>query len=218
MSNKSKYIRDHVGTYAPRSREATNKHYGINNALILKAVNGDDAALKAIGDMGEVGDRMTALMPTIKDKLNSYVNGLTEYNKALSELYQNGAKGSAQITDAGSKLTLAEAKYKNLMTESKESLAIGLNQEHDRHTDRMDIIKLQAWIDRHTNEVNVQANWDSVNNKPAMMQLKADKDYNSKKSQHILEHGSNADLSLIPQKQYVTTTERVWNTVKSWFN
>ena len=49
---KSKYVRDRVSTYGRSIKKATDKKFGINNRLILRAVNGDEKALKEIGDLG----------------------------------------------------------------------------------------------------------------------------------------------------------------------
>ncbi|NJN13896.1 MAG: hypothetical protein HC815_40915 [Richelia sp. RM1_1_1] len=43
---KSKYVRDHVSTYGKSIKKATDKKFGINNRLILRAVNGDEKPSK----------------------------------------------------------------------------------------------------------------------------------------------------------------------------
>jgi hypothetical protein len=49
--------------------------FGINNALIIKAVNGDEKALKQIGDMGKLGERLATSMPLIRRNLKAYIEG-----------------------------------------------------------------------------------------------------------------------------------------------
>ena len=52
---KSKYVRDHISTYGKSIKKATADKFGVNNSLIIRAVNGDERALKEIGDMGRTG-------------------------------------------------------------------------------------------------------------------------------------------------------------------
>lgn len=83
----SKHIRDHVSTYGKEIKKATAKKFGINNSLIMRAVNGDERALKEIGDMGRTGERLATSMPLIRENLKAYIEGTTEYNTALADIY-----------------------------------------------------------------------------------------------------------------------------------
>ncbi len=215
----SKYVRDHVSGYGKQISKATNLHFGINNALIIKAVNGDDKALKQIGDMGKLGERLAMSMPLIRENLKAYIEGTTEYNTALADIYKSGSKGAIAIDKAAADLTLENTRYNNLIEEYKTSLFAKLESENKRHDDAMDVIELQAWIDAQMATVNAKASLESISNKPFLAQMKADRDYEDKKIKHLLENGSDSDLSLIPQKHYSTNpVVKLWNNIRDIFS
>jgi hypothetical protein len=215
----SKHIRDYVSTYGQEIKKATAKKFGINSSLIIRAVNGDEKALKEIGDMGRTGERLAMAMPTIRDNLLSYIEGTTEYNTALADIYKSGSKGAQAIDKAASDVTLENTRYNNLIDEYKTSLFAKLESENQRHDDAMDVIELQAWIDTQMATVNAKASLESISNKPFIAQMKADRDYEDKKIKHLLENGSDSDLSLIPKKHYSTNPlVKLWNEIRDMFN
>lgn len=214
----SKYIRDHVSTFGKDIRQATNAKYGITNSLIMRAINCDEEALKQIGDMGNVGARISSAMPLIRENLKAYIEGITEYNTALSDIYKTGGKGAAAIDKAGGEVSLENTRYLNQINEYQTKLFAQLEAEYQRHDDSMDVIELQAWIDTQMATVNAQANLESISNKPFLAQMKADEDYENKKMKHLLENGSDSDLSLIPRKHYSTNpVVKFWNEVREIF-
>jgi hypothetical protein len=215
----SKHIRDHVSTYGKEIKKATAKKFGINNSLIIRAVNGDEKALKEIGDMGRTGERLAMAMPLIRDNLKAYIEGTTEYNTALADIYKSGSKGAQAIDKAASDVTLENTRYNNLIDEYKTSLFAKLESENQRHDNALDVIELQAWVDSQMATVNAKASLESISNKPFIAQMKADRDYEDKKIKHLLENGSDSDLSLIPKKHYSTNPlVKLWNEIRDMFN
>lgn len=215
---KAKYVRDHISGYGKDIKKATNTKFGVNNALIIKAVNGDEKALKQIGDMGKTGERLVTAMPLIRDNLKAYIEGIGEYNEALAQIYKAGGTEAARIDKAGGDIALENTKYLNKIEEYKASLFAKLESENQRHDDAMDVIELQAWIDAQMATVNAKAGLESISNKPFLAQMKADEDYENKKMKHLLENGSESDLSLIPRKDFSTNpVVKAWNYVRDIF-
>ncbi|MEA5622787.1 hypothetical protein [Nostoc sp. UHCC 0251] len=216
---KAKYIKDHVTGYGKDVSRATRNKFDISNQLIVKAALGDEKSLTQIADMGKLGERLQMSLPTIKDHLKNYIQGNTQYNQTLSELYKEGGKGALAIDKAASDLTLENTKFNNLLEEYKERLFISLEAEEDRHLDQMDTIKLQAWVDSQMKEIDYKVQMENISNKPYIAQLKADEDYENKKIQHILQNGSESDLTLIPRKQYITNPlSRMWQSIRDFFS
>lgn len=219
MSKKAKYIRDRVSTYAPALTKATKKEFGISKSLIVKAIEGNESALKQIGDMGKTGDRILTVMPSIRQNLVDYIDGITEYNQSVADILKAGGKGSAAIQKAGGDLTLENTRYNNLIEEYKEQLFANLQAEDEKHTDAIDLIKLKAWVDSHMRDVNSNARFEATSNKPFVEQIKADRDYEKEKSLHLLDNGSDSNLSLIPQKHFTTNpVVRMWNGIRDFFS
>ncbi|OKH31737.1 hypothetical protein NIES2101_41285 [Calothrix sp. HK-06] len=214
----SKYVRDHVSSYGKNVRQATDAKFGIKNSLIMRAVNGDEKALTEIGDLGKTGKRLAMAIPTIRDNLKAYIEGTTEYNQALADIYKTGGKGALAIDKAGGELSLEEARYISLIEEYKTKLGAQLEAEYQRHDDALDVIELQAWIDSQMKTVDAQANLESISNKPFLAQMREDEKYEEQKIKHMLEHGSDSDLSLIPKKEYSTNPlVKFWNEVRNIF-
>lgn len=213
-----KYVRDHVSGYGKDIKKATNQKFEINTSLILRAAKGDEKALKEVGDKGKLGRRLVTVMPLIGDNLVDYIEGITEYNTTLAEIYKAGSKGSLAIDKAGGDIALENTKYLNKIEEYKASLFAKLESENQRHDDAMDVIELQAWIDAQMATVNAKAGLESISNKPFLAQKKADEDYEDKKIKHLLENGSESDLSLIPRKDFSTNpVVKTWNYVRDIF-
>ncbi|NJN13179.1 MAG: hypothetical protein HC815_36775, partial [Richelia sp. RM1_1_1] len=101
----------------------------------------------------------------------------------------------------------------------KTKLFAQLEAENQRHDDAMDVIELQAWVDTQMATVNAKANLESISNKPFLAQMREDTKYEEQKIKHILEHGSDSDLSLIPRKQFSTNpVVKFWNKIREIFS
>lgn len=215
----AKYVKDHVTGYGKNLSRATKDKFGVSNQLIVKAAMGDEKALTQIADMGKLGERMVMVMPKIKDHLTAYIEGTTQYNQSLTEIYKQGGKGSLTINKSQSDLTLENTKFNNFLEEYKARLFASLGAEDNRHTDQMEIIQLQAWVDTQMKEVDHKVQMKTISNRPYVAQMKADDDYEDRKIQHILEYGSDKNLSLLPRKQYVTNPiQRAWAWVRETFS
>jgi hypothetical protein len=216
---KAKYVRDHVSGYGKQIVKATNKKFAINNALIVRAINGDEKALTEIGDMGKTGERLLMAMPTIRENLKNYIEGTKEYNTALADIYRTGGKASLAIDKAGGDMSLENTRFDHLTEEYKTKLFADLKKEGQRHDDAMDVIELTAWIDAQMATVEAKATLEGVSNRPFLAQMRADADYENKKIQHLLENGSESDLSLIPKKHYTSNpVVRFWHEVRRVFS
>jgi hypothetical protein len=215
----SKYVRDHVSGFGKNVKKATEAKFGINNALIIRAVNGDEDALIQIRDYGKTGERLLSVIPIIRENLKSYIQGTTEYNTSLADIYKTGGKGAAAIDKSGGELALEDTRYTNLIEEYKTKLGAQLEAEYQRHDDALDVIELQAWVDAQLKTVDAQANLESITNKPFLAQMREDAKYEEQKIKHILEHGSDSDLSLITKKEYSTNPlVKAWNEIRNLFS
>jgi hypothetical protein len=216
---KAKHIKDHVSTYGKDLKRATNKKFDINPSLIIRAVNGDEKALTEIGDKGKLGERLQMAMPLIRENLKAYIEGTKEYNIALADIYKTGGKASLAIDKAGSEVGLANTQYLNTVDEYTAKMLADAKKQGQRHHDALDVIELTAWIDAQTATVNNQAQMEGISNRPMLAQMQADKDYENAKINHLLEHGSDGDLSLIPKKHFTNNpVVKVWESIRNIFS
>lgn len=217
--NKARLVKDHVSTYGKQVKGATKKHFGIDNSLILQAALGNEKACRQIADMGQVGQRLTLAMPIIQQNALEYIEGIKHYNTSLAAIYKAGGDGSLFIDKAGSDLTLANTKYQNRVEEYKTKLFADLRAEEERHNDAMDVIELKAWVDSHVRGVEAIAQQESISNAPYFKQIQADRELSKQRTLHWLEHGSESNTELIPQKNYVTNPIRkFWQEVRNIFS
>ena len=215
----AKLVRDNVSGYGKQIVKATDRKFGVSKSLIVKAIMGDEKALTAIGDMGKIGDRLTMAMPTIRENLKSYIQGTQEYNTALADIYKTGAKGALAIDKVAGEMTLENTRYQNMMEEYKTKLFADLEKEQQRHEDSLDVIELTAWIDSQMTTVNAQATLEGISNRPFIAQMAEDRAYEDKKIQHLLQNGSESDLSLIPQRHFTTNPiVKFWEHVREIFS
>lgn len=216
---KAKLIRDRVSTYGKDLSRATDKQFGINKSLIVRAVMGDEQALTEIGDRGKIGQRLQMAMPLIRENLKDYIEGTREYNVGLADIYKTGGKASLAIDKAGSEVGLANTNYLNMVDEYKAKLFADTKREGQRHHDALDVIELTAWIDAQVATVNNQAQMEGISNRPMLAQMQADRDYENAKINHLLEHGSDGDLSLIPKKHFTNNpVVRIWEEIRGIFS
>lgn len=215
---KARYVKDHVSSFGTQVKKATGKHFSINNALIVRAAMGEEKACKQIADMGQAGERLSLAMPVIQQHALNYIEGIKGYNTALAAIYKAGGDASLAIDKAGSDLTLSNTKYQNKLEEYKTKLFADLRAEEERHNDAMDVIELKAWVDAHVREVDAIAQQESISNAPYLKQLQADKELSRQRMMHWLQNGSDSNVALIPEKNYITNPiQKFWQEVRGIF-
>lgn len=216
--NVAKYIKNHVSTYGKDVKTATNKHFSVNDSLIVRAVKGDKKACTQIADMGILGERLSLAMPVIKEHTLNYIDGIKEYNTTLAAIYKAGGNASLAIDKAGNDLAVANLTYQNKRDEYEAQLKASLAAEGERHNDAMDVIELKAWVESQVREVEAFAMQDSISNTPYLKQLQADREHSKAEMLHWLEHGSNSNDKLIVEKNYLTNpVKKLWNEVRGLF-
>lgn len=218
-NRQTRYVKDHVTRYGRNLQKATEKKFSITNAQILRAAMGDEKELIAIADMGKLGERLQLTLPQIQAHLQNYIKGTTQYNQTLATIYKEGGNAASQIDKFSGDLSLADLKYLNQQEENELKLSVGFKAEETRFNDSIDMIQLEAWIASQMRQVDNQYKIESTVNKPAISQIQADADYENRKIQALLKDGSNADLSLLPKKQYISNSiSVVWERVKEFFS
>lgn len=216
--NQNKLVRNHVSKHGKDLTRIANEKFGVTNSLILKAINGDKASQEKLGDMGKIGRKLSLAMPNIRDNILDYIEGTSDYNKALADIAKSVGKEAPVIAKAGMDTELANDKYNNLMEEYWASFNNSKEVEKQKHSDAMDVIELQAWVDSLIYEENTKARMETISNRPFLEQRKADEERDNKILQERLQWGSEADLSLIPSKVYSRNpVVRMWNKVREVF-
>lgn len=221
MSKKqqARYIKNHISKNTKDISKAGKSKFGITNSLIIRAINNDKNAQEKIGDMGIVGQRLKTAIPTIKEQLQTYIEGTTEYNQALAELAKSIGDGASKISKAGMDAELANDRYNQAMSEYWDSFNNSKESARIKHQNKMELQEMKAWIDSLITETNHQAALESTTNRPKEQQRIADKQYETDLMMERLNYGSDADITLIPKKHYTNNVfVKVWNGIRDIFD
>lgn len=198
-----KHIKNLVGKHGKKLKARAEK-LGVADNLIMGCINGDDAALTKVGEMGNEGERILTIMPYITDNLSAFIKGTEEYNKGLAEIYKQAGASGIAIDKASADLTIANLKYGHERSEIGLKLSSDRTLENQRYRESIDLVKLKAYIDYHMSKVDHLAAAKSQLARPVKAQLDADRTYETEKAKHLLTYGEGSDLDLVPRKSFTT--------------
>lgn len=198
-----KYTKNYVGKHGKRLSDRASK-LGISDSLIMRCIDGDEAALREVGDKGNEGTRVLTIMPYIRDNAMAFLKGTGEYNKTLADIYKEAGTTGIAIDRATASTAIANLKYGHDRSETALQLASNRTLENQRFHESLDLIKLKAYIDYHISQVDHLYSKQAQYARPNNAQIAADLNYETEKAKYLLTNGSNADLNDLPQKQYLT--------------
>lgn len=198
-----KYTKNYVGNHGKRLSDRASK-LGISDRLIMRCIDGDESALREVGDKGNEGTRILTIMPYIRDNAITFIKGTEEYNKGLADIYKQAGASGITIDKASADVTVANLKYGHERSEIGLKLASDRRLENQRFHESFDLIKLKAYIDYHMSQSDYLYSEQAQYARPNNAQIAADLNYRDEKDKYLLTHGSNADLNNLPQKQYLT--------------
>ena len=198
-----KHTKNYVAKHGRRLSDRASK-LGISDSLIRRCIDGDEVALREVGDKGNEGTRILTIMPYIRDNALSFIKGTGEYNKTLSDIYREAGATGIAIDKASADLTVANLKYGHERREIGLKLRSDRALENQRHSESLDLIKLKAYIDYHMSQVDHLYSEQSQYARPNNAQIAADLNFRDERDKYLLAHGSDADLNNLPQKQYLT--------------
>jgi hypothetical protein len=200
-------IKNHVTKKAKRISGILQGKYGLNIALLDKALKGDQQALKLIGEAGRQGQLTQELMPLLANCYQTAIKGTEEYNKGVSAILKQGASSAIAIDKASSQAMLANQKYGNQRSETAAEFAAAKSSETIRHQYAVNYIQLKAYIDRYITKVDNDSKLTDQANRPELKQIDEESRYEVAAAKHLLQHGENARIELIPHREYATVTE-----------
>lgn len=198
-----KHIKNMVGKHGKKLRTKA-EALGVTDSLIMGCINGDDAALTKVGAMGNEGERITTIMPYIKDNLSAFIKGTEDYNRGLAEIYRQAGTSGVAIDKASADMAVANLKYGHERSEIGLKLISDRALENQRHLEAIDLIKLKAYIDYHMSLVDHLAGEKAQYARPVKAQLDADRAYEMEKAKHLLTYGEESNLDLVPRKAFTT--------------
>lgn len=208
MSKKPSFtMKNHVTKRAKRITRVLKGKYGLGIDTLNKALQGDQNALKMIGEAGRQGQLTSELMPMLEEAYTNLIKGTEAYNKGVSNIIKQGASSAIAIDKSVSQAMLANQKYGHQRKELAAEFATSKNIETTRHQYAINYIQLKAYIDQYMMKVDGNAKLLDQSNRPELKQMDEDVRYNSTVAKHLLTHGDNSQIDLIPRREYATVSE-----------
>lgn len=181
--------------------------YGLGLDALNKALQGDKNALKTIGEAGRQGQLTQELMPLLEAAYTDLIKGTEVYNKGVSNILKQGANSAIAIDRSVSQAMLANQKYGNQRKELAAEFSTARTAETARHQYAINYIQLKAYIEQYLTKVDGDSRLIEQANRPEVKQMAEDSRYELAAAKHLLEHGDNARLDLLPRREYSTVQE-----------
>lgn len=197
-------LKNHLTNRGKRIQKAMDRDFGISTEFLIKCCQGDRESIQALGQMGKEGALVSKLMPKIKQAALNTIQGTENLNVGMAEIIQQAATSSLAIGKASSDLVLSNQSYVNQRNEVARAHQYSKQKEALRHRQTIDVMKLDAWIDKHMMTVDGNARLLQSTNRPQLRQMDADLAYEAKVAEHLLKYGDDSEVQLLPQKNYVT--------------
>jgi hypothetical protein len=209
MSKKSSFtIKNHIDRKGTKRITGLLKgKFGLDLSDINKALQGDQATLKMIGEAGRQGQLTQELMPILEEAYINLIKGTEAYNKGVANITKQGASSAIAIDRSVSQVMLASQKYDHQRKELAGEFASAKSLEDTRHEYAVNYIQLKAYIEKYLMKVDGQAKLIDQANRPEIKQMAEDSRYELAAAKHLLENGDNARLDLLPRREYTTVTE-----------
>lgn len=205
--NKKNALKNHISHKARRINSLLQNKFGFSLVDVDKALQGDKTALQAIGEAARQGQIAIELMPLLESACTTIQKGTEQYNRSISNILKQGASSAINIDKAVSQAMLANQKYAHQRTELAGEFASNRTAENQRHNYAINYIQLKAYIDQYLAKVDGNAKLLEQTNRPEIKQFDEDNRYDSAVAKHLLQHGDNARLELLPKREYVQVME-----------
>lgn len=197
-------IKNHMKSKGRRIQARMQHTFGIDTNFLIKCCESDEVSLKKLGQMGREGALISKLMPKIQQAALSTIQGTQDLNVGIAQIIKQAATSSIAIDRASSEVMLAGQRYDNERKEIAANYATTRRAEALRHSQTIDYIKLNAYIERHMMRVDGNARLLESSNKPEFRQIDADLARKDRVAEHLLKYGDVSQTELIPEKNYTS--------------
>jgi len=205
--NYTMKIKNHVAPKAKRLANILPAKFGFGLDVLDKALQGDQTALKTIGEAGRQGHQIIELMPLLTEAYLATMKGTEEYNKGVAAILKQGASSGLAIDKAVSQVMLTNTKYGNQQKEGGQEYLAAKTAEAKRHQYTLNYIALKAYIEQYITQVDNNSKLADQANRPELKQIDEEARYQTTVAKHLLQHGDNAKVELLPHREYATVTE-----------
>ena len=152
--------------------------------------------------MGIDGERIKKYAPQIKKHILDSIEGTDELNRMWGDVYTQAGKSTLGIEADIARVELAEIDLIDGRTEKAYKFIQDKQRKSIRHQDNMQALQMESEIAEIEQLANHDFRMQRLENKLPLAQIKADKDYQNARLDHVLQFGESSQTKLIPKKEY----------------
>lgn len=209
-------MKDHISGKTKSIKKQFPKYFGFTLDSVIKAINGDKAEIRKLGERGRQGRIIQEVAPVVVQATVDALKGTAVYNKALSDISVEGARSGVSIDRSVMNATLANKKYYNDRQELAKEFVNRRGSETFRHESTMQYLDIKGEIDKHISTVDAQARILTEANRPAVKQFQANEQQEIDITKHLLTYGEGSRLDLMPQKNYELPEQKKRSIFQRW--
>jgi hypothetical protein len=189
-----------------KAGKAAKKIGGFSVAELQRALTGDTAALKKLGEVYREGEMASVVMPSIIKTIQAKVKNEKDWNQFLGQYVKDGSEAAIAIDKATNQASLANAKYMHGRKELTEQFKAAWEMEKGRHKFAINYNRAKLFADLVFQKVDGVVALKEQGSRIKLRQIDENKKYEIESSQHLLEYGADANLDLIQKRDYSTKT------------
>lgn len=200
---QSSYYKDHVTKRGKSIVQDVKKAFGDDvDDLLNKAMEGDGATLRMLGERLRRGEIALELLPLVEQALTTHYDATAQFNKTKANVLKSGSKNALAIKKARVDVGLANQRHQHENKEIALRYSLGKKSETQRHTYAMGFERLKAFVAHSMTKTEQAVNVQKTINQPAIKQAKSDGERTMEVAKHLLENGEKSRVDLLPRKVY----------------
>ena len=197
------YYKDHVTKRGKNIVQDVKKAFGDDvDDLLNKAMEGDGATLRLLGERLRRGEIALELLPLVEQALTTHYDATAQFNKTKANVLKSGSKNALAIKKARVDVGLANQRHQHENKEIALRYSLGKKSETQRHTYAMGFERLKAFVAHSMTKTEQAVNVQKTINQPAIKQAKSDGERTMEVAKHLLENGEKSRVDLLPRKVY----------------
>lgn len=215
MATKEIKLKNHITSLDTKTlQNVLAERFGVSIDALEKVLSGDKEVAKQIGEYGRKGRFASKYAPKVMQSILEGIEGTVAINEATAKVLQAAGKGDTKIRKEGSKTLLANQRYNHDKTEISQEYQAANKLEQQRHDYAVTYIELRALYDEYFLTIDEDARLAEQGFRPDLKQIQEDQRNLEKQMDHLLQHGNQSHLELIPSKDYLETEFREVGGVK----
>ena len=201
-----KDLKNHISSLDTKTlQNVLNTRFGVSIKDLEEIISGNPDAAKKIGEFGRQGRFASKYAPKAAQSIIDGIQGTLALNEATASILQEAGKADIKIQKAGSKTLLSNQRYNHDKSENAQEYAASKELEDKRHDYANAYIEMRSFYDQYFLSIDEDSRLEQQGFRPDLKQIKEDQRIQEQTISHLLEHGKNDHLELLPTKDYLTT-------------